>query len=173
MHLRTAIPSDRQLLEYWDTKPHVVWAGGDDDSFDWANELPRDPPWRQLLIAEVAGRPIGFMQIIDPKEEETRYWGDVAPNLRAIDIWIGEEADLGRGYGTGMMRLALERCFSDPDVTAVLVDPLARNVRAHMFYQRLGFHPVGRRMFDEDVCLVHRLERGVRDEGAYRGPDSL
>ena len=73
MHLRRAIPSDRQILEYWDAKPHVVWAGGEDDSFDWANELPRDPPWRQLLIAEEDDRPIVFMQIIDPKEEETRY----------------------------------------------------------------------------------------------------
>ncbi|MBW8637217.1 acetyltransferase [Hoeflea sp. WL0058] len=173
MRLRTAIPSDRQILEYWDTKPHVVWAGGEDDAFDWANELPRDPPWRQLLIAEEADRPIGFMQIIDPKEEETHYWGDVAPNLRAIDIWIGEETDLGRGYGTEMMRLALERCFSDPDVTAVLIDPLARNVRAHAFYQRLGFRPVGRRMFDEDDCLVHRMERRAWSVCAYRGPDCL
>ncbi len=173
MRLRTAIPSDRQILEYWDTKPHVVWAGGEDDPFDWANELPRDPSWRQLLIAEEDDRPIGFMQIIDPKEEETRYWGDVAPNLRAIDIWIGEEADLGRGYGTEMMRLALGLCFSNPDVTAVLIDPLAKNVRAHVFYQRLGFRPVGRRMFDKDDCLVHRLERGTWEEGAYRGPVCL
>ncbi len=173
MRLRTAVPSDRQILENWDTKPHVVWAGGEDDTFDWAYELPRHPTWRQLLIAEVDDRPIGFMQIIDPKEEETRYWGDVAPNLRAIDIWIGEEADLGRGYGAEMMRLALGLCFSNPDVTAVLIDPLAKNVRAHVFYQRLGFRPVGRRMFDKDDCLVHRLERGAWEEGVYRGPDCL
>jgi len=34
------------------------------------------------------------------------------PNLRAVDIWIGEEGDLGRGHGTIIMRLALARCFA-------------------------------------------------------------
>lgn len=62
--------------------------------------------------------PIGFIQIIDPVREESHYWGDVAENLRAIDIWIGAETDLGKGYGTKMMQLALVRCFADLSVTA-------------------------------------------------------
>ena len=44
--------------------------------------------------------------------------------------WIGEAADLGRGYGTQMMRLALDRCFAPPEVSAVIIDPLASNTRA-------------------------------------------
>jgi aminoglycoside 6'-N-acetyltransferase len=58
-----------------------------------------------------------------------------------------------------MMRLALERCFADGAVKAVLVDPLARNIRAQRFYERLGFVPVERRMFGTDDCVVYRLER--------------
>ena len=54
------------------------------------------------------------IQIIDPALEESHYWGDVPENLRAIDIWIGEETDLGKGYGTQMMQLALARCFGVP-----------------------------------------------------------
>jgi RimJ/RimL family protein N-acetyltransferase len=73
------------------------------------------------------GRPIGFVQIIDPAREESHYWGDCEPNLRAIDIWIGEADCLNKGYGTQMMRLAIERCFADPSVTAILIDPLASN----------------------------------------------
>jgi aminoglycoside 6'-N-acetyltransferase len=105
------------------------------------------------------GRPIGFIQIIDPALEESHYWGDVPMNLRAIDIWIGEATDLGKGYGTEMMQLALARCFADPLVTAVLIDLLANNTRAHRFYQRLGFQTVDRRQFGEDDCLVHCLKR--------------
>jgi aminoglycoside 6'-N-acetyltransferase len=37
-----------------------------------------------------------MIQIIDPAQEETHYWGDVEAELRAIDIWIGEESDLDR-----------------------------------------------------------------------------
>lgn len=101
------------------------------------------------------------MQIIDPHLEPTHYWGEIAPNLRAIDIWIGAPEDRGKGYGAGMMRLALalELCFADPRVTSIVIDPLASNVRAHAFYRRLGFRPLGRRRFGDDDCLVHELTR--------------
>ena len=121
--------------------------------------MPRRPSWREFLIAERDGRPIGFIQIIDPAGEETHYWGDVAPNLRAIDIWIGEERDLGQGYGTIMMNLALDRCFAPPAVTAVLIDPLASNTRAHRFYESVGFERIERRTFGLDDCYVYRLDR--------------
>ncbi len=58
-----------------------------------------------------------------------------------------------------MMRLALERCFADPQVSAVLIDPLASNTRAHRFYERLGFRFVERRRFGADECFVYRLDR--------------
>ena len=65
------------------------------------------------MIAELDGRPIGFVQIIDPAREESHYWGDAPGGLRAIDIWVGEADDLGKGYGTEIMKLALVRCFTD------------------------------------------------------------
>jgi aminoglycoside 6'-N-acetyltransferase len=57
------------------------------------------------------------------------------------------------------MELALLRCFSDPAVTAVLVDPLETNTRSHRFYERLGFEFVERRRFGYDDCFVYRLTR--------------
>jgi aminoglycoside 6'-N-acetyltransferase len=159
MHLRRATRADLALLTSCNTKPHVVAATSEDGALDWEGELGRDPAWRELLIAEVDGRAIGVMQIIDLAEEETHYWGEIDRDLRAIDIWIGEESDLGRGYGTEMMRLALERCFSEASVGAVLVDPLAGNFRACRFYERLGFRPVGPRTFGNDECIVYRLAR--------------
>ena len=148
------------MLERWDAAPHVVVNAGEDRGWDWPVELEQLAAWRELLIAELDGWPIGFIQIIDPEYEETQYWGPTGPGYRAIDIWIGEAGMLGQGHGTAMMRLALEHCFAPAEVRAVLVDPLAANTRAHRFYQRLGFRPVERRRFGPDDCLVHRLERG-------------
>jgi len=156
--LRLAVPADAPLLRRWDEQPHVV-ASDPNDEWNWEIELARSPDWREQLIAEVSGRAIGFVQIIDPAREETHYWGACAPNLRALDIWIGDAADLGRGYGTEMMLLALTRCFRDPAVAAVLIDPLADNVRAIRFYHRLGFRLVGPRRFGADDCLVHEITR--------------
>lgn len=158
LRLRPAVPADAPRLRHWDRQPHVIACNPNDD-WDWERELPRRPDWRELLIAELDGRPVGFLQIIDPAREETRYWGDVPPDLRAIDVWIGEASDLGRGLGTRMMHAALARCFADPAVSAVLVDPLANNTRAHRFYERLGFRWVERRRFGVDDCFVYRLTR--------------
>ncbi len=159
IRLRQATPDHQSLLEHWDSQPHVIAAAGDDDGWDWEYELPRHPPWRELLIAECDGRPIGFIQIIDPAEEETHYWGDIGPNLRAIDIWIGDLKDIGQGYGTVMMQMALQRCFAPPEVTAVLLDPLVSNTKAHRLYERIGFERIDHRVFDTDDCYVYRLDR--------------
>ncbi len=156
--LREARLDDLELLEAWQTEPHVIAAGVGDD-WQWQVELGRRPAWREQLIAEVDGRAIGFIQIIDPALEDSHYWGDIEPDLRAIDIWIGDRSALGLGYGSAMMRQALERCFAELAVRAVLVDPLASNARAQRFYRRFGFEFVAARRCDDDDCHVLRLPR--------------
>lgn len=155
---RPATPDDLALLRYWDEQPHII-ASDPDSDWEWETELLRDPDWREQLIAELEGRSIGFVQIIDPAREDSHYWGEVPVNLRAIDIWIGEVSDLGQGYGTQMMQLALGRCFANSGVTAVLIDPLVSNTRAHRFYEKLGFQRQERRFFGTDECFVYRLNR--------------
>ena len=110
--------------------------------------------------------PVGVIELDEthtaldkPAREESGYWSCVSEGRRAIDIWIGEKSDLGRGYGTQMMKLAIERSFADPTVTAVLVDPRDCNTRSHRFYERLGFEFVVQRRFGDDICFVYRLRR--------------
>lgn len=156
--LRTATLEDLETLQYWDTQQHVIDCDPDDD-WEWGIELQRNPEWREQLIAELNNEPIGMVQIIDPYEEETHYWGEVAPNKRAIDIWIGEAHNLNKGYGTTIMQQAIDKCFSNPNVTSILIDPLKSNIKAHRFYERLGFEFVEERSFDETPCLVYELSR--------------
>ena len=76
-----------------------------------------------------------------------------------MHVFGSDPDELGKGYGTRIMQLALDRCFAPSEVSAVIIDPLASNVRAHRFYERLGFLFVERRQFGEDDCFVYRLER--------------
>ena len=69
-------------------------------------------------------------QVYGIEEREEQRLGDAEPGQRAIDIWIGEAADLGRGYGTRIMELALARCFREASVEAVLIDPLRSREKA-------------------------------------------
>lgn len=160
--LRPATSSDVPVLQRWDRQPHVLQARNltsPELDWDWRVEIMRSPSWRELLIGEIDGRPVAFIQIIDPMEEDTHYWGTVPASQRAIDIWIGERDDLGKGYGTLIMQLALDRCFKDPSVQNILIDPLENNIRALQFYERLGFGFVEQRMFGDDPCFVYQLSR--------------
>jgi aminoglycoside 6'-N-acetyltransferase len=164
--LRRATPEDARWLDLWDKDADVIACSSDDphatiafEDTEWAEELAAQDEYSQWFIGELDGRPIGAMQICDPHLETTHYWGDIAPNLRAIDIWIGAPEHRGRGFGGEMMGLALESCFADARVTGIVIDPLASNERAHRFYRRMGFKPIGRRKFGHDDCLVHELTR--------------
>ena len=156
--LRKAVISDLDLLRAWDEQPHVI-ASDPNDDWHWETELLKTPAWREQLIALWNGVSVGFIEIIDPALEEEHYWGDCGPNLRAIDIWIGEPDYLNRGIGTQMMTDAIERCFSDGQVVAIINDPLVSNTAAIRFYRRLGFEFVENRRFGQDDCAVHRLTR--------------
>jgi aminoglycoside 6'-N-acetyltransferase len=164
--LRRATTADARWLDLWDTDLDVIACSTDDPSAtvafastEWAEELAAQDEHSYYFIAELDGRPIGAMQICDPHLERSHYWGEIAPNVRAIDIWIGAPQDRGNGFGGEMMRRALEHCFADPRVTGIVIDPLASNERAQKFYRRMGFKPVGRRNFGGDDCLVHELTR--------------
>ena len=172
LRVRPAVLGDAAQFYRWDEKPHVRKATSNDGSvsFDaaWEEELGPRTDGTEFFVAEISSQPIGALQIIDPATERTRYWGAVGEHLRAIDIWIGEERFLAQGHGTEIMNFALDRCFASPEVRAIVIDPLANNVRAHRFYRRLGFEFVERRVFDETSdCHVFQLERAVR-EGSRR-----
>jgi aminoglycoside 6'-N-acetyltransferase len=155
------VPADLATLRRWDRDPDVRSSLIDSD-WHWETELQRQPSWREWLIAEVDGRPIGFIQIIDPEHEETKYWGCMNAGHRAIDIWIGEPEARSHGYGAQMMEKAIERSFADPSVHTILIDPLVSNTRSHRFYERLGFEFVVERTFGEDSCRVYKLTRAVK-----------
>lgn len=155
--LRPATPADVPLLEQWDEEPDVA-ASDPNDDWDWANDT-LGAEGLENLIAELDGRPIGFIQITDLVRDASRYWGDPQPGFMAIDIWIGEPDARGQGAGRAMMELAIARCFADPAIHTILIDPLKTNTDAIGFYRRLGFTFVENRRFGQDDCAVHALRR--------------
>jgi aminoglycoside 6'-N-acetyltransferase len=160
--LRPATPDDIPLLEQWDGEP-VVAASDPNDDWDWPQTLAA--VGLENLMAELDGEPIGFIQITDLVRDESRYWGEPQPGFMAIDIWIGEADVRGQGHGRAMMNRAIARCFADPAIHTILIDPISTNTDAIAFYRRLGFAFLEDRQFGDDHCAVHQLTRQNWQEG--------
>lgn len=150
--MRRATAADIPQLTAWDNDPAVVHASGEDDNWDWAEEIGVD--WQEVWVAEVNGRPIGVLVLLDAHGEPSHYWGEIEPGTAAIDIWIGSEQDRGLGYGRHMMMWALRRAITEWKSDRVVIDPLVSNTRAISFYRSCGFTDVGERFFGDDHCLV-------------------
>ena len=117
--------------------------------WDWGQELATDPDWRDLVIAEVADKPIGIMQIIDPAEEETHYSGDLdrRGSLYRPRIWGSDDG----ARAANVLRRIRSGCGLDRS--------FGGQYPRTQFYERFGIRRIERRRFGTDNCFVYRLDR--------------
>ena len=165
VELRSMTIDDVALLVRWDDDPDVAAAigGRGADWYDWPAELIRDVPWRELLIAEDDGRPIGF------RATHRRPRGGVAllGGHRTVDV--------GARHLDRIVRRSRSRarCGGDEGGTGARLRPARRRdggdrscrrqPSGDRVHEQLGFERVGVREFGDDECLVMRLLRGSTD----------
>ena len=137
---------DLGLLARWDDDPDVAAAlgGRGADWYDWPAELVRDVPWRELLIAEEDGRPIGSCSS-----------STLARKNRIIGVtWIPGRGRWTSGsgrQGTGVAASGHRRCERQlPRLQAARRPcgsdrPEGHESAGDRFYGRLGFERVGQR----------------------------
>jgi aminoglycoside 6'-N-acetyltransferase len=98
---------------------------------------------RKLVIL-IDGIPVGYIQVYRlADEEEYRQQIDVSADAVAMDLFIGEPAYRGQGWGTDVLRACLDRIvFGEMDAPMAMIAPDPENVRAVRSYAKAGFRPV-------------------------------
>ncbi len=173
--LRPFTQDDLGLLRTWLTAPHVrAWWGDSPDAqlADTEQELRAGGP-SVYRIAELAGRPVGFLfrYAIDayPEyvDELTAAGLDVPAAAWSVDYLLGEADMLGQRVGTAMLIVACRDLWAaEPDARCVIVPVYADNVRSWRVLQSAGFSRLpGRYEMEPDVPghdrrhVVSRLDR--------------
>jgi aminoglycoside 6'-N-acetyltransferase len=97
------------------------------------------------FIAEYHGRAMGYLQWYRLRTEpEHPAVGLAPPDSAAIDLFIGEDNYLHRGYGSVMIRAFLrEVVFAEPDIGHCAIDPCSGNTVAIAAYRKVGFRDIG------------------------------
>lgn len=145
--LRLLTERDLPMLHDWLNRPHIVeWWGGDEARPTLDEVLEEYQPAAMAkesvtpYIALLGEEPIGYAQSYVALGSGDGWWDDETdPGVRGIDQSLANEAQLGQGLGTRLVRALVERLFSDPAVTKIQTDPSPDNLRAIRCYQKSGF----------------------------------
>ena len=91
--------------------------------------------------------PFGFMitSIVEDEEAKEpdnhlRSWVEPGKNMITLDVLIGEEKFLGRGYASIMIEQFLKDKFKEVDI--VFIDPESTNAKAIHVYEKVGFKQI-------------------------------
>lgn len=159
---------DLARLHRWLNNPRIFrWYGGAGPSFaeveaKYAPRIAGQSPTKPFLILH-AGNSIGYIQTyrVADYPDYAALVGD-SSGAAAIDIFIGEDTDAGRGLGVAALRAFLrEVIFSDPTMIRCFIDPHPDNSVAIRAYTRAGFRPL-RRVEPPppaEPCLLLCIER--------------
>lgn len=156
--------TDLPMLHDWVARPHWTEWWGDAPSIaeveaeygPWI----ADPTKVQPHIALLDGQPFGYIQSYVAMGSGGGWWeNETDPGVRGIDQSIADAAQLGRGFGTAMVRAFVAKLFTDPRVTHIQTDPDPRNARAIRCYEKAGFRSVGEVQTPDGTALLMVCER--------------
>jgi aminoglycoside 6'-N-acetyltransferase len=153
--LRALTEADLSLLCRWSNEPHVDawWHEAADLTQTRERYLPNieGTDATHVLVAELAGRPIGLAQWAwwrDYPDEAARR-GAAADEV-GIDYFIGEPDLIGRGIGTRLIAALLQHVrTAAPDAAGVLVDPEESNRASRRVLEKNGLQLVEVRQIDD------------------------
>jgi aminoglycoside 6'-N-acetyltransferase len=84
---------------------------------------------------------------------------EVPTDSAGVDMFIGEERFLHRGYGSAIMREFLkEIVFADPRIGRCVIDPDERNTIAIRTYEKTGFRYLKTVQVENEPAPSHLME---------------
>ena len=152
------------MLHEWLRRPHVrKWWRHTRTIEELQQDYLAPESTTRGFIASQEGVPAGFAQSYVVMGAGDGWWVDERdPGARGMDAFLAEEALLGRGWGSAMVRAFAARLFADSSVTIIQADPSPDNQRAIRCYRRAGFLTLGEVSTPDGPALLMRLPRSDR-----------
>ncbi|MDF3034572.1 MAG: family N-acetyltransferase [Alphaproteobacteria bacterium] len=81
----------------------------------------------------------------------------LSESLGALDIFIGEEIFVGKGWGTRIIKKICQE-YIDPRFEACFVDPDSTNLQAIRAYEKAGFIKIEKISNNKITCMVRKKQ---------------
>lgn len=102
-------------------------------SDDYIKEVAQTPS-NSFIISLNSGRPIGMIRFS---------MRSLSKKYAILGILLGENKNLGKGYGTKALNLVLEYFFKEKNLSYIELDTAPFNKRAQSCFEKCGFEFVG------------------------------
>lgn len=147
---RKLLHSDLPLMHTWLNKPHVhEWYDNDKENTieaitaRYGPKIDGKKPTNCYLVL-YEGKAFGYIQtyIVSDWPEFGNYVG-YDEHTASIDLFIGEQEFLGKGFGSVMIKTFLKTVvFANPTIRTCIIGPEPQNARAIRAYEKAGFKHV-------------------------------
>ena len=122
------------------------------------------------FIIQIDGKPIGYIQYYLADKADNGWWGiqieDITGNI-GIDMISGETDFIGKGYGSTILKLFIEKIYKETSATKIITDPDPNNLAAIRFYEKVGFRKIKEidapSFFDVEPCKLLLMELKKND----------
>jgi RimJ/RimL family protein N-acetyltransferase len=138
---------DLPLFLEWAKRPHVkdAWFVGGYEPIDKYDEKIVGNGYDYSFIICLDNNPVGYIQCSDlyaykklcPKPKGV--FTNEEPGAFCLDLFIGEEEYLNKGYGAEIVKLFVDKLFAEFKAKKILIDPACSNKRAIRCYEKAGF----------------------------------
>jgi RimJ/RimL family protein N-acetyltransferase len=160
---------DLPLVHEWHQRPHIVrwWTARTTFEETENHYLPTiegtDPTDHYLALLD--GEPLGMIQtyLVSDYPDFAALIGE-GEGAAGVDLFIGDEAQTGRGLGTEMLRRFVEEVvFARPETHVCVADPDIRNRASMRAFEKAGFQAI-RGFVDPEDGQTHVLVRRARNQ---------
>jgi len=159
--------ADVPVWQTWIAKPYIkaLWFMDGYETADYIYEKIKGNGYDFPYMTFLDNKPIGYIQCCDLYAYRTLcpepkgLFTHEEPGTFCMDLFIGEENFLDKGYGTQIVKTFLFHIFEHFNAKTVLIDPAKTNKRAIRCYEKAGFKFVREAFDGVTTCHVMAIER--------------
>jgi len=157
---------DMPLFLLWAKKPHVkdTWFAAGYESIDKYYQKIDGNGYDYGFIIYLDDKPIGYIQCSDLYAYRTKcpnpkgILTNEDPGTFCLDLFIGEEDFLNKGYGTEIVKSFVTKIFAEFNAKEILIDPACSNKRAIRCYEKAGFKVIRKANDGVNECCIMEFE---------------
>lgn len=153
------------LFEKWVEKPYVrnTWFITGYEPKEYIISKINGNGYDYPFVIVLDKKPVGYIQYCDLYAyktlcaKPTGSMKDEPKGTYCVDLFIGEEDYLNKGFGTGIVKSFINILLAKSEVKRILIDPSCKNTRAIRCYEKVGFKFLRETFDGVETCYVMEL----------------